>query len=94
MGTRVTGVLLIIALVGCSSTGVIESGADSFIVSKRSAQVGFGEPIAAKADILQQANAHCAKLGKVIERIREESQPSGFGRPGSATLEFRCVSRP
>lgn len=94
MNKRIGGSLLLLALAGCSNTGVMESGPDNFIVSKRSPQVGFGEPVAAKADILQQANAHCSKRGQVIERIHEDSQPSGFGRPASATLEFRCVRRP
>lgn len=93
MRSYVGAALLALAVVGCSSTGVMESGPDTLIVSKRSPQVGFGEPVAAKADILQQANAHCAKRGQVIEKVREESQASGFGRPGSATLEFRCVPR-
>jgi len=83
----------IILLAGCASTGVIPTGADTFMVSKRSAQAGFGEPVGAIASVLKEANAFCAKRNATMEQVTLDKQNSGFAKPGSATLTFRCLSR-
>ena len=90
---RKLGGLILLVLAGCASTGVTPTGTDTFMVSKRSAQVGFGDPVGAKADVYRQANEFCGKRGQAIEEVDYQEQPSGFGRPASASLEFRCVPR-
>ena len=84
-------VFLILFLAGCSSTGIVPMDKDTYMVSKRSAQVGFGPPIGAKADIYQEANEFCAKQNKKVETVKLDTTNSGFGRPASASLQFRCV---
>ena len=93
MKTAITVLLLLVAGIGCSSTGVIPTGKDTYMVGKRDAQVGFGPPVAAKADVYAEANEFCAKQGKAIETIKLDSTNSGFGRPASAALEFRCIPK-
>lgn len=83
--------LVILAAAGCASTGIVPMDADTFMVSKRAAQVGFGPPVAAKADVYKQANEFCATKGKKVETIDFQGTDSGFGRPASASLQFRCV---
>ncbi|OQP82010.1 hypothetical protein FLG15_12200 [Xanthomonas phaseoli pv. dieffenbachiae] len=61
------------------------------MVSKRAAQAGFGPPVAAKADIYRQANEFCASRGKKVETVDYQGTDSGFGRPASASLQFRCI---
>lgn len=82
-----------LTLTGCVSTGVIPAGGDTYMVSKRSPQVGFGAPVAAKADVFRQANEFCASRGQTMEQVKLDEEPSGFGRPASASLEFRCAAK-
>ena len=63
------------------------------MISKRSAQIGFGPPIAAKADVYQEANDFCAKTGMLVETIKVDETDSGFAKPASVSLQFRCVPR-
>src|SRR5438309_7057323 len=45
-----------VARAGCSSTGIVPMDRDTYMVSKRSAQVGFGPPLGVKADVYEEAN--------------------------------------
>ena len=85
-------VLSFLSLISCASTGVIPMDNDTYMVSKRSAQAGFGPPIRAKADVYREANAFCSKHNKKVETIKLDLTNSGFARPASASLEFRCVN--
>jgi ABC-type nitrate/sulfonate/bicarbonate transport system substrate-binding protein len=81
------------ALTACASTGIIKSGADTYMVSKTSLQVGFGPPTAVHAEISQEANNFCAGQGKKVEIVNTTITHPALGRPGSATLEFRCIAK-
>lgn len=83
-----------LALAGCASSGVIATGPDTYMISKRSAQAGFGPPVAAKAFVYEAANKHCASNGLAVETVNYQGHDSGFGRPAAAELEFRCVPKP
>lgn len=85
-------VILSLVLLGCSSTGIIPMDRDTYMVSKRSAQIGFGPPVGAKADVYKEANDFCASQDKKVETVNLETTDSGFGRPASASLQFRCIS--
>jgi len=84
--------IIVIVLTGCASTGIVPMDKDTYMVSKRSAQVGFGTADGAKADVYQEANDFCAKQNKKLETVKIEMIDSGFARPASASLQFRCVS--
>ncbi|MGF6995537.1 hypothetical protein P3T25_003905 [Paraburkholderia sp. GAS32] len=60
------------------------------MVSKRSAQVGFGPADGAKADIYREANDFCAKQNEKVETVSLQMTDSGFAQPASASLQFRC----
>lgn len=77
---------------GCASTGVVPMDKDTYMLGKRSAQVGFGPPVKTRADVYREANAFCAKRNKKVETIELQMTNSGFGRPGSVSLHFRCIS--
>jgi hypothetical protein len=83
--------ILMLALTGCSSTGVVPMDRDTYMLSERSAQVGFGPADGAKADIYREANEFCAKQNKKVETVSLQMTDSGFARPASASLQFRCV---
>ena len=84
--------LLCLGLCGCASTGVIPMDKDTYMIAKRSPQLGFGQPVGAKAAVYREANTFCAKQNKRVETVQCDMQNSGFGRPGSVSLQFRCVS--
>ena len=46
---------IVFLLSACSSTGVVPMDKDTYMVSKRSAQVGFGPANGAKADLYDEA---------------------------------------
>lgn len=83
----------VIALAGCSSTGVLQSGSDKYMISKSDHKVGFGPPTAAHAAISQEADEFCAKQNKKVEIVNATVTHPALGRLGSATLEFRCIPK-
>ena len=85
-------VFLALVLTGCASTGVVPMDKDTYMVAKRSAQVGFGPADSVKADVYREATDFCAKQNKKLETAKLDMTNSGFARPASASLEFRCVS--
>jgi len=81
------------ALVGCASTGVVPTGQDTYLIAKKSPQVGFGPPIGVKGEVYSEANEFCAKEGKAVETLKLEQTNSGFARAAAVSLEFRCVPK-
>ncbi len=87
-------VLLFVALLAaCASTGIMKSGEDRFLVSKTSLQVGFGAPTAVYSEITQEAVEFCKAMDREMAVARTDIQQPALGRPGSATLEFRCKQK-
>lgn len=90
---RLLCVLVLFTLTACSSTGVVPMNKDSYLISKKSAQVGFGPPIGIKGEVYTEANDFCTKEGKAVETLKYEETNSGFARSAAVALEFRCVPR-
>lgn len=86
-------VLLSITLLGCANTGVVPMDKDTFLIAKKSPQVGFGPPIGIKGEAYSEANDFCAKEGKAVETVKLEETNSGFARSAAISLEFRCVTK-
>ena len=87
---RITIGLLILGLAACS-TAVVPMDGGTYMLARRSAQAGFGPPLGAQAKVYQDASAFCAKQGRVAETVKLDTVDSGFARPGSVNLQFRCV---
>lgn len=62
-------VILTLVLTGCASTGVVPMDKDTYMVSKRSAQVGLGPADGVKADVYREANEFCKKQNKKVETV-------------------------
>ena len=65
-------------LAACTSTGVVPTGDDTYMIAKKSAQVGIGPPVKTQAAVYAEANEHCAKKQKsttmeAIEQIGIET---------------------
>lgn len=81
----------IVCFSGCTSTGVVSSGDDTYMIAKKSAQVGFGPPVKTEAAVYQEAGDDCASQGKIVQTVDKVVRNSTFGRPGSVNLKYRCV---
>jgi len=85
--------IAILFLVGCANTGIVPMDKGTYLIAKKSAQVGFGPPIGIKGEAYTEANEFCAKDGKAVETLKYEETNSGFARAAAVSLEFRCVSK-
>jgi hypothetical protein len=81
---------LIVLIASCSSTGVVLTNSGTYMIAKRSVQIGFGPPDGVKVDVYKEANEFCDKDQKDVETIKLEVTNTGFGRPGNVSLLFRC----
>jgi hypothetical protein len=50
LAINVLVVLLAVALCACANTGIVPTGKDTYLIAKKSPQVGFGPPIGIKGD--------------------------------------------
>lgn len=85
--------LACIGLFGCASTGIVPMDKDTYLISKKSPQVGFGPPVGIKGEVYTEANAFCSKDGKAVETIKLDQTNAGFGRAAAVSLQFKCVPR-
>jgi len=82
---------LVVVLSGCASTtGVIPTGANQFMVSRED-----NGPAASlgnlKAATMKDASAHCAAQGKTMQILRETDTPRSLGQFPQTTLHFSCT---
>lgn len=86
--------LLIFALAAaCADTGVVPMDKGTYLIAKKSPQVGFGPPIGIKAEAYTEANKFCEQQGRVVETVKLDETNSGFARAAAVSLEFRCVPK-
>lgn len=86
-------ILLCVGSVACASTGVVPMDKGTYLIAKKSAQIGFGPPIGIKGEAYTEANEFCAKEGKVVETVKLEETNAGLARSAAVSLEFRCVAK-
>lgn len=85
-------VTAIAAVSGCAwKSGALQLGPDTYQVSANASPARGGETGARKMAI-EQANEHCATLGRTIEVTDIESQYA-WPTNRSVTVTFLCVSR-
>lgn len=86
--------VLLCALTGCASTGIVPMNKGTFMVAKKSAGGLFVTGEEVKADLYKEAAEHCAKTGQAVETIKAEGKNAiPFARTSQASLEFRCVDK-
>ena len=92
---RNSSIIVVAALVlsACTSSGVIPMDKGTFLITKRSAQVGVGPPVGTKADVYTEANEFCQKQGKEVETVNFNMYDTYPARPGGVELQFKCVPK-
>jgi hypothetical protein len=82
-----------IFVAGCTiNSGIIPMDKDTYYISIQSPQVSFGPPVTQKADAYKEANEYCNKQNKSLKTVELKEVNQVFGRHGSASLTFRCIS--
>jgi DNA polymerase len=86
-----TFAILALILTGCSSTGVVPTGQDAYMVAKTGGAPGTsGAEVT--ADLYREANAFCADQKKQLITVNvTELDWKPFVRLANSKLEFRCV---
>lgn len=80
-------------LSGCASSGVVPMDKGTFLITKRSMQVGTGSPVGTKSKVYAEANAFCESKGLAVETVNLDVSSSRVAHPGSVALQFRCVPK-
>ena len=85
-------VLTTVILAGCASSGPVQVGNNTYMITKQSAG-GLAVPgVVVKGDIIGEANAFCSKSGKQTELVSSDSKNAiPFVRMSSAEITFRCI---
>ena len=87
---RIIVMFFSLALGACSATGVVPMDAGTYMIVKKSPQVGFGPPVGIKADVYREANEYCGKEGKTVETIDLKETDAGLAKSAVVSLTFSC----
>ena len=79
------------ALIGCSSTGVIPIGNDSYMIGKKDGAPGLGVSFSVRADVYNEATTFCKKKNLEVKTLNVITTPARLGQLGSTELQFRCI---
>ena len=85
--------LVPVLLTACASTGVVPMNKGTYMISKKSPQVGFGPPVGIKGEAYTEANMFCARNGSTVETVKYEATNAGFARSAAVALEFKCTPK-
>lgn len=86
------GTILGLAACSTTSTGTLQAGPDTYVVSRQAGAFPSGrEPLLAEA--LTEANAKCAALGKTLKLLSSTENPGPYvlGNYPKATVVFSCL---
>lgn len=84
------GIFLILA--GCATdSGIVETGPDSYLISKRGG-TAFSSVGIMKTDSIKEGVAFCKKVGKSFQLMNTQDVPGGPGRFPTSDVQFMCLS--
>jgi hypothetical protein len=85
------GIIAGLLLAGCSDSGPIKVGPDTYTISTR---VPFGGPASAKGQALKEANGFCESLSReILLDHMQASECALHGGCGEAEIFFFCLSK-
>ena len=82
--------LACLVIASCSAPGVLQTGPNTYIVSRSSAAGAFTNMAQLKAETSREANAYAAQQGKTAEGISLEEERPLQGVP-NVEYQFRLV---
>lgn len=78
-------------LAGCASSGVVQTGPDTYVIAK--SEWGFTSGAVHAAKITQEASDHCRSLGKVVKVTSVQKNDVELGKTPAAEVNFQCVEK-
>ncbi len=91
MKNTLAGLLSVVLIAGCASSGVVPVGQDTFMISKQSS-TGYHSAGSVKAEIFSEANSYCLGQGKSLQPVSDQGVDGVPGRSfANAELMFRCL---
>ena len=87
---RITVAILAAALAACSAPGVVQTGPNTYVVSRSSAAGAFTNMATLKAETVREANQFAVSQGKQAEGISLEEERPTTGFP-NVEYQFRLV---
>lgn len=89
---KITPLILVVLLAGCTSSGPVPMGKDTFMITKQS-PTGFHSGGSVKADIFREANEYCVSQGLQFQPISNKSKDGIVGFAfANAEVTFRCLA--
>ena len=79
----------IATLFGCASSGIVQTGPNSYMLAK--SEWGFTSGAVHTARLMQEASDFCRVKGKQINVISRKSNDVEFGKTPAAEVTFQCV---
>lgn len=83
--------LTVAALAGCASSGVVQSGPDTYVIAR--SEWGFTSGSVHAARLTQEASDYCGSAGKVIKVTSVQKNDVQFGKTPAAEINFQCVDK-
>lgn len=68
--------VIVVALTGCASTGVIPMDRDSYFIGKKDGSPGIGISLSNKAEVYREANDFCRAKNLEVATLRVSVLPS------------------
>lgn len=88
---RIIILLTVVALAGCASSGVVQSGPDTYVIAR--SEWGFTSGSVHAARLTQEASDYCRSAGKVIKVTSVQKNDVQFGKTPAAEINFQCVDK-
>jgi hypothetical protein len=88
---KLAAVFFVLSLAGCASSGVVQTGPDSYMLAK--SEWGFTSGAVHTARLIQEASEFCKITGKQINVTTSRSNDVEFGKTPAAEVRFQCISK-
>ena len=88
---KISALLFVLLLTGCASSGVVQTGPESYMLAK--SEWGFTSGAVHSARLIQEASNFCISKGQQINVITSRSNDVEFGKTPAAEVHFQCVNK-
>ena len=83
--------VVVLSIFGCASSGVVQTGQNSYMLAK--SEWGFTSGAVHAARLMQGASEFCNAKGKQINLISGSSNDVEFGKTPAAEVNFQCIDK-
>ena len=88
---KLIAVIFALSTIGCASSGVVQTGQNSYMLAK--SEWGFTSGAVHAARLMQEASEFCNAKGKQVNLISRSSNDVEFGKTPAAEVNFQCIEK-